>query len=322
MKKLGWRLIFSAVLFLVFIAMSAVQATAEKKIGILLWSEETRYTETRDGFMHQLKKSGFGEGQVKFTIENAGGNKAKAAEIAQKFANEKFDMVVAMGTSAAVPVAREIKNTPVVFGMVYDPVESKIAQSWESSGNNTTGASSKVPMSMLVSNVKKLVPVKKLAVLYTPGEKNSEAQLKEMEGVQDEAKIKVVPVPITGKGDVAPILSDVAGTVEAIYITGSNVVGAAIPTIVEVANKAKVVTVSHLEDIVEKGALVGVCANSYDVGVLAGEKAAKVLKGAKPSSIPIEPLKKLDVILNMKTVKAGQIQIPSDFLKSVTRKIE
>jgi len=75
-----------------------------------------------------------------------------------------------------------------------------------------------------------------------------------------------------------------------------------VPIIVDIAIKAKVVTISHLEDMVEKGALLGVCANPYLIGRLAGEKAAKILRGAKPSSIPIEPLKKFDLIINKKSL--------------------
>jgi putative tryptophan/tyrosine transport system substrate-binding protein len=314
-------LVISAMAFLIA-GFFSVEARAEKKIGVLLWSEEGRYSDSKNGIMEQLKKGGFGEGAAKFTVENAGGNKAKAAEFAQKFAAAKMDMVIVVGTSAAVAVAREIKTVPVVFSMVYDPVEAKIAEDWKSSGNNTTGSSSRVPMSRLVSTLKQLAPIKKLAVLYTPGEKNSETQLKEIQAVQNETQIKVVPVPLTSKELVSSIMSEVTSAADAIYLSGSNIVGDSVAAIVDIATKAKIITVTHLDDFVEKGVLLGVCANPYKLGSLAGEKAIKVLKGAKPSSIPIESLKNLDVIVNMKTAKAGQIQIPPAFLKSATKVIE
>jgi ABC-type uncharacterized transport system substrate-binding protein len=58
------------------------------------------------------------------------------------------------------------------------------------------------------------------------------------------------------------------------------------------------------------------------MGQLAGDKAVKILKGGKPSSIPIESAKKSNVILNMKTAKKGRFQIPPDLMKTVTRTIE
>ena len=306
----------------VMVTLFSGVARAEKKIGILVWSEESRYTDAQKGIMEQLKKGGFGEPNVKFTVENAGGNKAKAAELARKFAAAKMDMVVVLGTSAAVFVAKEIKDAPVVFSLVYDPIGAKIAEDWKSSGNNTTGASNKVSMSQLVATLKRLAPVKRLAVLYTPGEKNSEIQLKELQAVQEDFQVKMVPVSLTGNEEVAQIIPEVVGTVDAMYLSGSNVVAEMAASIANMATKAKVITVTHLDDLVYKGVLLGVYADPVAVGRLAGEKAVKVLKGAKPSSIPIEPLKKLEVIVNRKTAKAGGFQIPPAFMQSVTKTID
>ncbi len=310
-----------AVVFLIVTLFSTADG-AEKRIGILTFSEEVRYSDTQKGIMDQLNKDGFGEPAVKFTIENARGSKAKAAELVQKFAAAKMDLIITIGTSATIAVAREIQDVPVVFGMVYDPIEAGIAKDWKSSGNNITGVSPKVAMSKLVSSLKEFAPVKKLAVLYTPGEKNTEIQLKELQKLQTSLQIKVIPIITAKKEETARTVSSVVHTVDAIYLTGSSIVGTTVPTIVDIANKAKVVTISHLDDLVEKGALLGICANSYLVGRLAGKKAVKILKGAKPSSIPIETEKKLDFVLNMKTAKAGQFQMPSSFMKKVTRTIE
>ena len=310
-----------AVVFSMIVLFSAA-ASAEKRIGILTFSEEVRYNDTQRGIMDQLNKDGFGEPAVKFTIENAKGSKAKAAELVQKFVAAKMDLIITIGTTATIAVTREIKNVPVVFGMVYDPIEAGIAKDWKSSGNNTTGVSPKVAMSKLVSSLKELAPVKKLAVLYTPGEKNTEIQLKELQELQSSLQIKVIPIIMAKKEEVARTLSSVVHTVDAFYLTGSGVVGTTVPIIVAIANQAHVVTITHLDDLVEKGALLGICANSNLVGHLAGKKAVQILKGAKPSSIPIEIEKKLDFILNMKTAKAGQFQVPLSFMKKVTRTIE
>jgi putative ABC transport system substrate-binding protein len=84
----------------------------------------------------------------------------------------------------------------------------------------------------------------------------------------------------------------------------------------------KVITITHLDDLVEKGVLLGVCSDSYPMGRLAGEKAVKILNGARPSSIPIESLKQFDVIINLKTAKAGNFPVPPDFMKTVGRTIK
>ncbi len=323
-NKHMWIVIKLCVIFLAFstLTLHSAEAIAPKKIGFLLFNEQPRYMENKNGVINQLKQNGFGEPMVKFRIENAGGNKAKAAELARKFVAEKMDIVIPVGTSAAVAAANEIKNIPIVFVMVWDPVESKIAEGWKSSGNNTTGASSKTSASKLLRAVNELAGVKRVAVLYTMGERNSEIQVKEFEAEQRNFNIKIVRVPLSNKEAVASVLTQVVRSVEAICLTGSSVVGESLPTIVDIATKAKVITASQSEDHVERGALLGITVDAYAVGRLAGEKAVEILKGVKPSSIPIEPLKKMDLIINMKTAKAGQFQIPRSFMKSVTRVIE
>ena len=314
---------FSGIIMVFLIAtLFSTEACAEKKIGILMFTEDIRYHESKNGIIDQMKEDGFGEAAVKYTIENAGGSKAKAAQLAQKFAEAKMDLIFTIGTSATIPVSKAIRDVPIVFCTVYDPVEAGIAKEWKSSDNNTTGSTTKFPMSKIVNSLKDFAPVKRLAVLYTPGEKNSELQLKELQGVQADTQIKVIPIILSKKEAVAQALSEVVHTADAFYLTGSSIIGETVPIIVDIANKGKVVTLTHLDDLVEKGALIGVCPNSYLVGRLARKKAVKILNGAKPSSIPIETDKKLDLIINMKTAKAGQFQIPSSFMKMVTKTIE
>jgi len=318
-KKRWWFLLVGLVVMIMYVPP---EARAEKRIGILRYTEESRFIESQRGIMDQLKKDGFGEAAVKFTSETAGGSKMKAGEIAQKFAAAKMDLIIAVGTSAAIAVTKVIKDVPIVLSTVYDPIEAGIAKEWKSSGNNTTGSSTRIPMVKVVKSLKDFRPVKKLAVLYTPGEKNSELQLIELQKIQESSQLKVIPVILSKEEDVTRILPKVVDTVDAFYLTGSSIVGATVPIIVKIASKPRVATISHLDDLIDKGALLGVCVDSYRVGRLAGEKAVKVLKGAKPSSLSIETPKKLDVVLNMKTAKEGKFQIPSEFRKTVTRIIE
>jgi putative ABC transport system substrate-binding protein len=129
-------------------------------------------------------------------------------------------------------------------------------------------------------------------------------------------------VPLTSKEEVALLVPEVVRTSDALYITGSNLVNDQVALIVDKATKAGVVTITHLEDVVRHGVLFGVYSDSTMLGRMAGEKAVKVLKGTKPSAIPIETLKSYNLILNMKTARAGRFQIPADFMKSVKMTIE
>ena len=321
MTKSFSRLFLAVSVFFVVTLVSG-NACAEKRIGVLMFSDETRYLEAAKGIQDKLSEAGYTGSNTHYIIEKASANKAKAMELAQKFASEKLNLIIALGTTSALILAKEIKDVPIVFSVVYDPVETGIAKSWKSSGNNTTGTSTKLPMSKLMDCLKDFAPVKRLAVMYSPGEKNSETQLKDIKALEAFYGIKVIPVPLTNKEEVAQILPEVIRTSDAMYITGSNLVDRELSKVLDMATTAKIVTITHLEDLVGKGVLLGVASNSYQGGRLAGEKAIKIFKGAKPSSIPIEPLKQLDLIINMKTARAGQFKIPPSFMNQATKKIE
>lgn len=294
----------------------------DKKIGILMFSGEMRYQEAMQGFVDELAKAGFSEPRVSFLRENAGANKGKARDVVQKFAAADLDLIFTLGTSATIAVAREIKNVPIVFSVVYDPVDAGVARDWNSSGNNTTGVSSRIPMTKLMDTLLEFIPVKRLAVLYTPGEKNSETQLRDLQDLERHYRIRVVPVPLTTREEISQILPEIVRTSEAVYLSGSNLVDSQVELIVRVATQARVATISHLEDLVEKGVLLGVCFDPYRLGSVAGKKAVRILKGASPSSIPIETYPSIHLILNNGTAKTGKFEVAPSFRKLVTRVVE
>lgn len=302
--------------------VSPARAGADRQVGLVVWDEDSRFIDCERGVRDQLRIDGYGGPGLQITRENVRGSKSRLAEVVAKFTAAKPDMIISLGTIPTLAVAKAIRDVPVVFGMVYDPVEAGIAESWKSSGNNTTGASPLIPMATLVGSLREVRPVKTLAVLYTADEKQSRIQLLELKKVQPDSQLKIVPVILSGREEIAKTLPAVVQAVDAIYVTGATLIGAAVPEIVRLANGAQVITITHLPDYVHKGVLIGVCANSYYVGRLTGKKAVQVLKGARPSAIPVEAEKRVDVILNRKTMTAGMFQIPPSFLKKVTITVE
>jgi putative ABC transport system substrate-binding protein len=315
------KVLFGTVVFLI-VALFSTGAGAEKRIGILLFSKEVRYIRSAKGFTDKLQEEGFGEPGTKIMIVNAGGDRVRAAEVVRSYSASKLDLIFTVATSSTVAMSREIKDVPIVFAQVYDPVAAGIVKDWKSSGNNTTGASNYVPMSEVMERLKQFAPVKRLGVVYGPGEKNSEIQLKELQNIGANYGIKVVPAPLTRPEEAARLIPVVLHSADALYITGSTLIGTQIPMMMDMVNKTKVVTITHLEDLVEEGVLLGVCTDTYLIGRLAGEKAIRILKGAKPSSIPIGTLKQFDMIINLKTARAAGLEVPPDFMKTVKRSIK
>ena len=302
------------------VGLMGTAASAGKRIGMLLFAKELRYSEAQERTVVVLRAAGYTEPDTTYIVESADGNKTKAFELAKKLCGLHFDLIVTFGTSATVPVAKECPGTPLVFSYVYDPLEANIAASWNSSGNNTTGVSNKVAMTTVLAPLKKIGPIKTLAVLYTPGEKNSESQLKDLQHAQTDVGIKMVAVPITNAAEVRPLVTEAAEGNDAIYITGAGFLDGQLSTIVDAASKAGKPTLSHLEDATMQGVLFSVGVDRLAVGDKTGQLAARVLKGEKPASIPIVVPEKINVTLNTKTAKA--YKLPNEFLSLVTKRVE
>lgn len=323
MNRFPTRLILACVTLIVTVCgvHQSGEAGSVRKIGIFAFSREMRYEDARKGIIDQLRQDGYAEPVTLFVYENADANKAKAAEIVRKMQSEKFDLIFTLGTNMTIPVAREIKDVPIVFSSVYDPIASGIAQSWESSGNNTTGTTSHVPMGRLVDVLVQFRPVKNLHVLYAPNEKNSEVQLRELQTTEKMQHVRIVPVPVSSTEEIGRVLPVITKTADAIFLTGSNLIGGEAFTIASIATKAGVITITHLPDLVEQGVLLGFTYDPYETARVAGAKAVRILKGAKPSSIPIET-SHYAVLLNKKTAQSGKFAVAPEFLKKVTRIIE
>ena len=207
--------IVCAALLASMVMLAPAAGSAEQRIGVLLFSEEARYHQSLQGIRDQLAKAGYKEPQVRFMIGNAAGSKAKAVELVRGYAADKsLALMITLGTNATIAAAREIRTVPIVFSMVYDPIEARVAKDWKSSGTNLTGTSPRIPMAAIVATLQEIRPLKRLAVLYTPGENNSESQLKDLQALQNQYGFKVLPVIIQKKEDVPLLLPEVLHSVD------------------------------------------------------------------------------------------------------------
>lgn len=116
------------------------------KIAISQIVEHPSLDATREGFMAALKDAGLSEGDnLEVDYKNAQNDPATNLSIAQKFASGKEDLVLAIATSSAQAVVKEVKDKPVLFASVTDPVDAKIVSSLEKPGGNVTGVSDTNP---------------------------------------------------------------------------------------------------------------------------------------------------------------------------------
>ncbi|MDO3411029.1 ABC transporter substrate-binding protein [Saccharibacillus sp. CPCC 101409] len=290
------------------------------KIAITQIVEHPSLDATREGFVAALKDAGIVEGEnLTLDYNNAQGDSTNNLSIAQKIAGAKNDLVLAIATPSAQAVAAQVKDTPVLFAAVTDPVGAKIVSSMEQPGGNITGASDTNPeaIKQLADFIAEQLPdIKTVGLVLNEGEPNAVVMADRAEQELSAHGIKLVKAAVTNTSEVQQAAQSLVGKADALYITLDNTVVSAVDTIIKIANDNKLPFFSSDRDTVEKGAFATVGFKYYDHGYQVGEMAVEILKdGKKPADLPVAMQEKLDLILNLKAAEAQGIEV-TDGMKS------
>ena len=293
------------------------------KIAISQYVEHPSLDATREGFLAALKDAGIVEGEnLKVDLENAQADQANNLSIAQKIAGDKNDLVLAIATPSAQSIVQNVKNTPILFAAVTDPLDAKIVTDLDHPGGNVSGASDTNPeaITRLMDFIAAQFPnVKKLGLVINEGEPNAVVMAGIAKEALDKHGIELVKAAITNTSEVKQAAESLVGRVDAFYITLDNSVVSGVDSIIQTANDNKIPFFSADRDTVEKGAFATVGFKYYDHGYQVGEMAAEVLKnGTSPGDMKVTMQEKLDLILNLKAAAAQGIEVTDAMKAEVT----
>jgi len=327
-KKLCPILIF---VLIVTIAISFAQEKKAKKvfrIGVTQIVSHPALDADAKGFEKALADAGFKEGvNVTYDRQNAQGDMANAQTIAQKFLDAKVDMIHSIATPTSQAVVKTIRNIPVVFSSVTDPVDAglvpKTSPPGTKSGTNVTGVSDRWPVSLQFDMYTKFVPkAKKWGTIYNAGDANSLVHIKEMREAAKKLRVELIEATISTSAETMQAAQSLAGKVQAINITSDNTAVSAFEAIVKVCNEKKIPLFAGDVDSVPRGAIAAYGLDYFLIGLSAGKKAAQVLKGKKPGDVPWGPAEKFSLVISEKAAKEQGVIIPSDLMKKADKVIK
>lgn len=290
------------------------------KIAISQYVEHPSLDATREGFLAALKDAGIVEGEnLKVDLQNAQADQANNLSIAQKIAGDKNDLVLAIATPSAQSVVQNVKDTPILFAAVTDPLDAKIVTDLEHPGGNVSGASDTNPeaITRLMDFIAAQFPeAKKLGLVINEGEPNAVIMADIAKEALDKHGIELVKAAITNTSEVKQAAESLVGRVDALYVTLDNSVVSGVDSIIQTANDNKIPFFAADRDTVEKGAFATVGFKYYDHGYQVGEMAVEVLKnGTSPGDMQVTMQEKLDLILNLKAAEGQGIEV-TDAMKA------
>ncbi len=308
MRRLRW-LLFGMLMF-----GAAGASAADKTVGVIMSGNITYYQEIQKAFSGALVKEGFDHSKVDTLLQMPAPDLLSWTNAARKLVVADVNVLVAYGAPSALAAIRETKSIPIVFAGVYDPPAAGVA------ARNTTGISSKVPLTSLLRYLRKLMPFTRLAVVYNESEPDSVRQVEELTQLESQYGFQTVRMPIK-KVDDARKLS-FAGKADAVFISVSAAANEALDAIIKNAHGAKIPTISQTGGTAEKGVILSLAPSPTEQGEAAARMCARLLKGDNPSSISPEVPKLVELVLNLKEANALGLKVPMDLITDATRVIK
>ncbi len=297
---------------------------AIQKVAITAIVEHPALDAIHKGIVDELKANGYEDGKnIQIIYQSAQGNTATAGQIAKKFVGDKPDVIVAISTPSAQPIAAATKKIPIVFSGIADPIAAKLVSSWSPSKTNITGVSNMLPIDSQVKLVQQLVPnLKNLGFVYSPGEINSTAIKSSLEQALLPLHLNLVAAPATRTSDITEAARSLKGKVDAIYTSTDNNVVSAYESLYKVAVENKIPLIASDPDSVRRGAVAALGVNFEQMGHQTGQMVIKILNGTPAGDIAPEKMAKLELAINKKSAKLMGVTIPAELEKEASIVIE
>lgn len=314
MKKF-LKLIFWLPILVPIFFINCKRDNSKIKIGIMQIVEHESLDNARNGFIDGLADLGYEKGKnVDFDIQIASGDISNCATIAEKFVNDKKDLVLAISTPCAQTMANATKDIPIVVAAVTDFEGLGIINSEENPGKNVTGVSDLAPTDKIISLIKKLNPgAKKVGVLYSVTDSSPQYQAKIAEKEIKKHGMECRLASVSQVNEVEQVAENLVQDVDALYTPIDKITFSSMPKISQIFLKNKKFVVCAEDDMLSKGAIATYGINYYNLGKNVSLQAAKILSGEeKAENIPIEHMKNSKLNLNYEIAEQLDIDVISN----------
>lgn len=316
------KILFFTLLVLLSIGLVLPATAAEPiKIGIMQIVDHPALNATRDGVRDVLQEVyGYVPDQdIIYDMQSAQGDVATANTIARKFVSDQVDVIVSIATPTSQAVANATKEIPIVFSAVTDPVSAGLVKDLNKPGGNVTGVSDMTPVDRQVEMLKYVFPdAKNLGTVYNAGEVNSVVTNDLAKVACEKYGMSLIEATVSTSADVAIATQSLVGKVDAIYVSTDNTVVSALETVIKVCQGKKIPLILADPTTLEKGATMALGFDYYLHGRQTGDMVARILKGEKPSDIPVEFANKLVLMVNSKNLEILGVQ--ADDFKALLEK--
>lgn len=283
---------------------------AEQILAAIVTGDLPHFQQSHEAMVKVLQVGGFGEGKLKVFKQSPNADKMSLTNSLRRAVAAGATLIVTYGSQATAVAKEELKETPLLFADVYDPVALGVVKTLAAPGTDASGATSKSDMGLLAENLAAIKPIKKVGVLYTKGDKGSEQQLAELTEAGKRLGFSVNGENARNPDEARTLGDKLAKESDALFLTGSVDVGLAARNLLASTKDCSCLIFSQTPGLVEAGALIGLEADPEEQGKLIAVHALQVLQGQKVHILPVREAKKIVLKINRHTADRLGLTIP------------
>ncbi len=267
-----------------------------------------------EDFRRGLRALGYVDGQsMALEWRFAAGDPGRLANLAANLVSHGVDVIVTDGVTAAVAALEAARVTPVIVVSHDATGDQFLARSWRTTPN-VTGVATASPgaVARQLALLKAVFPrAARVAFLWSPDGADGASRLRATQAAGRRLRIRVDGVALRPGDDPRAVLQPVADRPPAALLLADDPVLLAhhLP-ILDFAAGRRLATACAFRGAVEAGCLLSVGPRPGEQYVRAAQLANRILRGARPRDLPVEPPSRLEVAVNLTTAAALGVAIP------------
>jgi putative tryptophan/tyrosine transport system substrate-binding protein len=297
-----------------------------RRIGMLSELSEAQMQPMISAFRQQLRQLGWKDESIAIDSRFAIIDAAQFQAISAALVGTTPDLVVAVGSRAVQALKDQTQTIPVVFTLVADPVAQGFVQSLANPGGNLTGLTN-FEFSFAgkwLEALKEIEPrISRVLLLVNPQNSGTLALSRFVENLGPAHNVEMVPAPVRTITEIEDALTAFGqGPDHAIIVLPDGLVVNNRSLIIERVNRAKIPVVYPFRIFAESGGLLSWGLDFVEVYRQAATYVDRILRGAKPTELPIQAPNKFNLVINLKTAQTFGFKIPPTLLTLADELIE
>jgi putative ABC transport system substrate-binding protein len=311
------------------LAASAQQAKRFRRIGVLmnLTADDPESTVRVAAFAQGLERLGWTlGGNVQIDYRWGAGNAERIRGYAAELVALAPDVILAVGALAVAPLQQASRTVPIVFVGTTDPVGAGFVGSLARPGGNATGFTlfEYGISAKWLELLKQIAPsVTRVAILRDSTSMVSMSQFAAIQSVAQSFAVELSPIDTRDPSEIEGAVTAFARQPNSglIVVTGSSGIVHR-ELLIALAERHRLPAVYHRRFFATAGGLMSYGPEGIEQYRRAAEYVDRILKGEKPADLPVQAPTKYELVINLKTAKALNLDVPATLLARADEVIE